>query len=235
MQPYRLFDGPPASNPLNWGRRPQATGVTADDRATLGGIPVAPLGILVGGVLFHVTRVCWAAIKGEINTFLWLFIAPFPSGVVYWERTHGRWRTFDGERMSVASHPEAVILFDGVCNLCNAWVSFVIDHDRSETFAFGAQQSPGGHAMLDALHYTGPDLAGIILVTDGRVYTDSTAILEICARLPRPWQFAAFLRVIPRPVRDAVYRWIARHRYRWFGRTPACRVPTPELQRRFLV
>jgi predicted DCC family thiol-disulfide oxidoreductase YuxK len=130
--------------------------------------------------------------------------------------------------------PGAVILFDGVCNLCNAWVNFVIDRDRAEIFSFGAQQSAGGQAMLGALHLTGQDLAGIILVAGDRVYTDSTAMLEIYARLPDPWKLVALLRFIPRPLRDAVYRWVTRHRYKWFGRSAACRVPTPQLQRRFL-
>ena len=130
--------------------------------------------------------------------------------------------------------PGAVILFDGVCNLCNTWVNFVIDRDRAEIFSFGAQQSAGGQAMLGALHLTGQDLAGIILVAGDRVYTDSTAMLEIYARLPDPWKLVALLRFIPRPLRDAVYRWVTRHRYKWFGRSAACRVPTPQLQRRFL-
>lgn len=138
------------------------------------------------------------------------------------------------DRMSASSKPGAVILFDGVCNLCNAWINFVIDHDRSETFSFGTQQSAGGRAVLDTLHLTGRDLAGIILVADGRVSTDSTAILEIYRRLAGPWRYIALLRVIPRPVRDAVYRWVARHRYKWFGKSDTCRVPTPQLRRRFL-
>lgn len=88
--------------------------------------------------------------------------------------------------------------------------------------------------MLHGMHLTGRDLAGIILVVNGRVYTDSTAILEICARLSRPWNFIAMLRLIPRSVRDILYRWITRHRYEWFGRSATCRVPTPQLARRFL-
>jgi predicted DCC family thiol-disulfide oxidoreductase YuxK len=136
--------------------------------------------------------------------------------------------------MSPAPERGAIILFDGVCNLCNAWVNFVIDRDRAETFSFGAQQSAGGQALLGALRLEGRDLAGIVLVAGGRAYTDSTAILEICARLPRPWTYLARLRLIPRPVRDALYRWISRHRYKWFGKCTACRVPTPQLQRRFL-
>jgi predicted DCC family thiol-disulfide oxidoreductase YuxK len=134
-----------------------------------------------------------------------------------------------------SSNERAVILFDGVCNLCNGLVNFIIDHDRTEIFSFGAQQSAGGQTMLNGLHLGRPDLRGIVLVVGQRVYTDSTAILEIFARLPRPWNFLAALRFIPRPVRDAVYGWIARHRYQWFGRSGACRVPTPQLARRFLV
>ena len=137
-------------------------------------------------------------------------------------------------RPGSASNGGAVILFDGVCNLCNALVNFVIDRDRAETFRFGAQQSAGGRTMLDRLHLTGRDLGGIILVADGRAYRDSTAILEICARLPRPWKYLALLRFVPRRIRDAVYRWITGHRYQWFGRSTACRVPTPQLVRRFL-
>ena len=137
-------------------------------------------------------------------------------------------------RMSDAPNRGAVILFDGVCNLCNALVNFVLDRDRAETFSFGAQQAAAGQTMLGALHLEGRELAGIILVAGGRVYTDSTAILEICARLPRPWKWVALLRRVPRPVRDAVYRWITTHRYKWFGTSATCRIPTPQLQRRFL-
>ena len=142
--------------------------------------------------------------------------------------------SYMGLHPSAASNGSAVILFDGVCNLCNALVNFVIDRDRAEIFSFGAQQSAGGRAMLSGLHLTGADLAGIVLVTDSRVYTDSTAILEICARLPSPWKYIALLRLVPRPVRDTLYRGITRHRYQWFGRSAACRVPTAELTRRFL-
>ena len=137
-------------------------------------------------------------------------------------------------RAGAAPHGSAVILFDGVCNLCNTFVNFVIDRDRDEIFSFGAQQSAGGRKLLDGLHLTERALAGIILAADGRVYTDSAAILEICARLPRPWKLVAGFRFIPRPLRDTVYRWITRHRYQWFGRSAECRVPTPELARRFL-
>jgi predicted DCC family thiol-disulfide oxidoreductase YuxK len=136
--------------------------------------------------------------------------------------------------MRSPSGSSAVILFDGVCNLCNAWVNFVIDRDPSERFSFGAQQSAGGQALLGTLRLAGRDLAGIILVADDSVFTDSTAIIEICARLPAPSRYLAWLRIVPRPVRDTAYRWVARHRYEWFGTSATCRVPTPELRRRFL-
>ncbi len=136
--------------------------------------------------------------------------------------------------MHARSNDVIVVLFDGVCNLCNAWVNFVIDHDPSETFVFGAQQSARGRAMLAEMGLPGPVLPGVVVVAADRILTDSAAILEICARLAPPWRFFALFRMIPRPLRDAVYRWVARHRYAWFGTSAACRIPTPELAHRFL-
>jgi predicted DCC family thiol-disulfide oxidoreductase YuxK len=95
-----------------------------------------------------------------------------------------------------------VILFDGVCNFCNAWVNFVIDRDQRGEFCFAAQQSPGGQAFLGRRGVPGPSLSSIILVVDDHVYLESTAILQVCARLQSPWRFLALLLMIPRPVRE---------------------------------
>lgn len=127
-----------------------------------------------------------------------------------------------------------VILFDGVCNLCSAWVNFVIDHDASGHFYFAAQQSAAGQAIMRAHDLTGRRLSAIVLVAGERVYIGSSAILQICARLRQPWRILAVLRIIPRPFRDVVYGQVARHRYRWFGKSDMCRVPRPELKRRFI-
>jgi predicted DCC family thiol-disulfide oxidoreductase YuxK len=130
----------------------------------------------------------------------------------------------------------AVILFDGVCNLCNSSVTFVIDHDRRKRFKFAALQSEAGAALL-AQHGRAATLGdpdSMLLVEDGRLYQRSTAVLRIARGLSGLWKLGYAAMVVPRPLRDLVYRWIARNRYRWFGKTEACRLPTPELKERFL-
>lgn len=127
-----------------------------------------------------------------------------------------------------------LILFDGVCNLCNAWVRFVIRRDPTGVFRFAAQQSPVGQALIeDQLRCVG-QLSTIILVADGSIYTESEAILQICAHLCSPWSWIASLRIIPRQARDACYRFVVRHRYRWFGRTETCQVPSADVKSRFM-
>lgn len=126
-----------------------------------------------------------------------------------------------------------VILFDGVCNLCNRSVRFVIDRDPEARFLFAHLQSGFAAGLLASLD--GPaDLTTVILVEEGRLYTRSTAALRIARGLSGPWRLAYVLIAVPRPIRDAVYGWIARNRYRWFGRTEACRIPTPDEAARFI-
>jgi predicted DCC family thiol-disulfide oxidoreductase YuxK len=128
-----------------------------------------------------------------------------------------------------------VILFDGVCNLCNVWVNFVIERDPAGKFCFAALQSSTGQAILRAHNLTGRPLSAIVLLTEERVHVGSSAIIQICARLRYPWRLLAVLGVVPRPLRDVVYDHIARHRYRWFGKSDACTVPAPDLNRRFII
>jgi predicted DCC family thiol-disulfide oxidoreductase YuxK len=134
----------------------------------------------------------------------------------------------------LADHP--VVFFDGVCNLCNASVNVIIDRDPEGLFQFAALQSDVAAVRLQPFGFKAPagDPEGIILVEDGRMYHDSTAALRIARHLKGPAKLLAVFLIVPRPIRDAVYRFIARHRYRWFGRTDACRMPTPDLVRRFL-
>ncbi|PIQ61890.1 MAG: thiol-disulfide oxidoreductase [Bacteroidetes bacterium CG12_big_fil_rev_8_21_14_0_65_60_17] len=129
-------------------------------------------------------------------------------------------------------HP--VILFDGVCNLCNASVNFVIDRDDDAIFRFGALQSDSGARML-AEHGLEPGrLESIVLIDDGAVYVASDAALRIARRLGGALKLLWPFRFVPRFLRDAVYNWIARNRYRWFGRQESCRLPTPDLTERFI-
>ena len=113
--------------------------------------------------------------------------------------------------------PAPVVLFDGVCNFCNAWVRFVVRHDPSGIFRFAAQQSPIGQAMIGE-HVSGSrQLSSVILIAGDSVYTESSAVLEICSRLNPPWSWIAVARIIPRRLRDTCYGFFARHRYRGLG------------------
>ncbi len=127
-----------------------------------------------------------------------------------------------------------IVLFDGVCNLCNGFVNFVIDRDPAGYFKFGALQSEAARPYLERFGLRPDYMDSIVLIENGRLYRDSTAALRILRRLKGLWPLLYALIVVPRPLRDAVYRWIARHRYRWFGRREQCRVPTPDLLARFL-
>lgn len=129
---------------------------------------------------------------------------------------------------------QPVILFDGVCNLCNASVNFVIDRDPESVFRFGALQSDEGKAVLSEAGVQGDFLDSIVLVEDGEVYVASEAALRIARKMPAPWPLLYALRIIPRTLRDGIYNWIARNRYRWFGKQESCRMPTPELKEKFL-
>ena len=127
-----------------------------------------------------------------------------------------------------------IVLFDGVCNLCNRSVDFIIRHDRSGTIRFAAQQSETGQRLLAEHGLAAAGGQTMVVITDGGVYTQSTAALRIARRLGWPWSLWYGLIVVPRILRDPVYRCIARHRYRWFGRRDTCRVPTEAERARFL-
>jgi predicted DCC family thiol-disulfide oxidoreductase YuxK len=132
-------------------------------------------------------------------------------------------------------HP--VVLFDGVCNLCNAAVQWLIERDPTGRFRYASLQSAVAHGLLTA-HLSEEAIEAlpdaIVLIDDAGVHTSSTAALRIAGKLGLPWKALAAFLVVPRFARDAVYRFIARHRYRWFGHREACMVPTPELAERFL-
>ena len=126
-----------------------------------------------------------------------------------------------------------LILFDGVCNLCNAWVRFVIRRDPTGVFTFAAQQSPVGRAMIEDHMRGAAQLSSVILIENQAIYTESDAIVGILARLGPPWSWIALLRIVPRRIRDACYCFVVRHRYQWFGRTEACQVPSAAIRSRF--
>jgi predicted DCC family thiol-disulfide oxidoreductase YuxK len=128
-----------------------------------------------------------------------------------------------------------VVLFDGVCDLCDASVRFVADRDPEGRFRFAALQSEAAASLLAPLGRRVPaEPEALYLLEDGRLWERSTAALRIARHLRGPWRLAWALVVVPRPLRDLVYRAVARNRYRWFGRREACRLPPPQLRARFL-
>ncbi len=131
--------------------------------------------------------------------------------------------------------PHAVVLFDGVCNLCNGAVQFVIPRDAPGYFRFAALQSDAAAKLLGEGRPTAAGLHSVLLFEDGRLYEKSTAALRIARRLSWPWPLLYGLIAVPRALRDLVYDAIARRRYRWFGTRERCLVPAPGVRDRFLV
>ncbi|MCZ8069261.1 MAG: thiol-disulfide oxidoreductase DCC family protein [Bacteroidota bacterium] len=133
------------------------------------------------------------------------------------------------------NHPiKPIIFFDGVCNLCNQSVLFVIRRDKKAKFNFAPLQSGYAQHHLNILDSTAKELNSIVLLKNGRVYKRSRAVLEIALGLAAPWPLLFAFVVIPAPLRDLVYDWVARHRYKWFGKKDECMIPTPQLKSRFI-
>jgi predicted DCC family thiol-disulfide oxidoreductase YuxK len=140
----------------------------------------------------------------------------------------------------------AVVLFDGVCNFCDASVNFIIRHDRSGYFKFAPLQSDEGrrlaneHGFSSAVGATEDEnvrpssIDSIILIDDDRAYVHSSAALRVLRRLGAPWSWLYMFIIIPRPIRDWAYKLFAKYRYRLFGRKDECMLPTADVRARFL-
>jgi predicted DCC family thiol-disulfide oxidoreductase YuxK len=127
-----------------------------------------------------------------------------------------------------------VVLFDGVCNFCNGTVNFLIRQDREKKLRFAALQSEAGQALLREHGLPTGEFGSFVFIEAGKAYTASTAGLRLYRHLPWYWRWTQIFWIVPRPLRDAVYNWIARNRYRWFGKKNACMIPTPDMRERFL-
>ncbi|HED54653.1 MAG TPA: thiol-disulfide oxidoreductase DCC family protein [Phycisphaerales bacterium] len=130
--------------------------------------------------------------------------------------------------------PGPTVYFDGVCNLCNGLVTFVIPRDRLGTIRFVSLQSELGQRTLEQAGMDNRNLETILFRDQDRLLTKSTAVLRMLRYLKKPWSFGAVLLILPRPIRDWCYDFVAARRYRWFGRRDSCLMPTPELRDRFL-
>jgi predicted DCC family thiol-disulfide oxidoreductase YuxK len=133
--------------------------------------------------------------------------------------------------MRMQSQP--VILFDGVCNLCNGVVRLVIRQDKKAHFKFASLQSEAAVQLLQPYGVL-KKFDSFILLEDGTLFQKSTAALKVFRRMPWYWQWTQLFWIVPTPVRDAVYDFIAKNRYNWFGKKEACMLPTPAIRNRFL-
>ncbi|NHB69998.1 DUF393 domain-containing protein [Bacteroidales bacterium M08MB] len=128
---------------------------------------------------------------------------------------------------------KSIILFDGVCNLCNASVQFIIKRDKGDYFRFAALQSETGKAIANKYDVS-DNASSVILIENEKKYTESTAALKIAKKLSGLWPLLYLFIIIPPPIRNSIYRIIAKNRYRWFGKKDECMVPPPEQTHKFI-
>ncbi len=135
--------------------------------------------------------------------------------------------------MTTEHHAHPIMLYDGVCNLCNGTVRFILRRDREGMFRFAAMQSRVAEEILAGFDkkWEGDTF---YLVLEGKLYDRSSAMLRIMKRLRFPWPLMSVFLLVPKPLRDMVYNCVARNRYRWFGRTDACQIPDKDILNRFL-
>ena len=127
-----------------------------------------------------------------------------------------------------------ILLFDGHCNLCNAWVQFIVKRDSAGTIRFASLQSGAGRRLLEEHKIDENYIESLVFFEEERFSVSSTAVLRTLSYLDDWQKHLIFLTVVPRSLRDLVYRFIARNRYKWFGRREQCMIPTTELSKRFL-
>lgn len=127
-----------------------------------------------------------------------------------------------------------IILFDGVCNLCNSSVNFIIDRDKKNIFKFAALQSETGQKFLNKFGMDQNDFDSVVLVDENKFYSKSSAALKIVKEFPFLWKALYIFIIIPPPLRNFFYDLVAKNRYRWFGKKDSCRMPSPELKNKFL-
>ena len=129
-------------------------------------------------------------------------------------------------------HP--VVLFDGVCNLCNSAVQFIIRHDKKNIFMFTSLQSDAGQKLLHQYNFPLDELKSFIFIENNKAYTRSTGALRVVRKLKGAWPLLYGCMIVPKFIRDGVYNWVGNNRYKWFGKQESCMIPTPELKARFL-
>jgi predicted DCC family thiol-disulfide oxidoreductase YuxK len=127
-----------------------------------------------------------------------------------------------------------IILFDGLCNFCSFWVQFAFKRNKKRDLFYMSLQDERATELLAPHNFNPSTLSSVVFLSDGKIYTQSTAALMICKHLDGAWKAISLLLVIPTFIRDFLYNFVARHRYKWFGKTAVCFIPTPEMKRQFL-
>lgn len=129
---------------------------------------------------------------------------------------------------------ERLVLFDGVCNFCNFWIQFALKRDKKGTLKFGSLQGETANAILPSYGVDPAVLTSVLFIENGKIYRESTAALRVCRHLDGGWKLLYVLIIIPSFIRDGIYKWIGKNRYKWFGQRDACMLPTPEQRSRFV-
>ena len=129
---------------------------------------------------------------------------------------------------------QPIILFDGVCNFCNAAVNFVIKKDKNKHIKFAPLQSDAGIQLIKQYGLPANVMGSFLFIENGKMYNKSTAAFKVCRHLKGLWPLCYGFMIVPAFIRNAVYDWIAKNRYEWFGKRQACMIPTPEVRARFL-
>ncbi|MFC7371467.1 thiol-disulfide oxidoreductase DCC family protein [Fictibacillus iocasae] len=137
--------------------------------------------------------------------------------------------------MHETEHKErVVILFDGVCNMCNGAVQFMLKHERDHRLRFAAMQSETGAKLLASHGLPSNQMDSFVIIKDGVAYTKSDAAVQAASHLKYPWRIAVLGKAIPRGIRDMIYSYIAKNRYKWFGKKETCMLPSPGVKDRFI-
>lgn len=127
-----------------------------------------------------------------------------------------------------------IVLFDGVCNLCNSSVQFFIRNDKKNVLRFASLQSEAGQTLLQKFNLPTNEFNSFVLIVDDQVYLRSSAALKVISYLGGFWKILQIFWIVPRFMRDGVYNTLAKNRYKWFGKKTECMIPTPELKAKFL-
>lgn len=129
---------------------------------------------------------------------------------------------------------KSIILFDGVCNLCNASVIFIIKRDKKNIFRFATLQSDFGRDLCKRFSFDSVKNESVLLYQNDKLYTHSTAALKISKKLSGLWPILYMFIIVPKFIRDFAYNLVARNRYKWFGKRDSCMIPTTELKHKFI-